>query len=342
MTKRKTQPKNKLEAPVNGKSSKKRKVLSELDVECRTETRAAKRRRLNNAEIDSGPTDSIVSDVKIKQDIDEVDKVVVSADIGMDDVKVNMNTDLVTAAKLNISKSAIDILNMKSLMSSFNGDNPDQFFEHCRQFVNSSTMASAEILTIDQADTPLWFEMRYGRITASRIYQASRCKTKNGSLVDSIMGKRSGWSFAMQRGTNLEDQVFNILKNEMHLQGHKLKQCGLFVDEKLPHFGASPDGIADDFVVEIKCPATAKTYSEYISVETLQRRYLAQIQLQMHITKRKRALLGVADLNFEKNKKVVKVWIDYDENYVKELIDDANAFWIQAVYPLLRRKHFNK
>lgn len=154
------------------------------------------------------------------------------------------------------------------------------------------------------------------------------------------MGKRSGWSFAMQRGTNLEDQVFNILKNEMKLQGHKLKQCGLFVDEELPHFGASPDGIADDFVVEIKCPATAKTYSEYISVETLKRNYFAQIQLQMHITKRKKALLGVADLNFERNKKVFKVWIDYDADYVKELIDDANTFWIQAVYPLLRRKHF--
>lgn len=153
------------------------------------------------------------------------------------------------------------------------------------------------------------------------------------------MGKRSGWSFAMQRGTNLEDQVFNILKNEMKLQGHALKQCGLFVDETLPHFGASPDGISDDFVVEIKCPATPKTYAEYISVETLQKRYFAQIQLQMHITKRKKALLGVADWNFERNKKVVKVWIDYDEDYVKELIDEANTFWIQAVYPLLRRKH---
>lgn len=312
------------------------------NIECRTETRAAKRRRLNNAGSEASSTNSIISDLKIEQDIDEVDKAIVYEHETGVKTDVNARLTKISDGLCEIGKSAIDILSMKTLMSSFTGDNPDQFFNHCRQFVNSSTMSSAEILTIDQADTPLWFEMRYGRITASRIYQASRCKTKNGSLVDSIMGKRSGWSFAMQRGTNLEDQVFNVLKNEMYMQGHKLKQCGLFVDETLPHFGASPDGIADEFVVEIKCPATPKTYSEYISVETLQRRYFAQIQLQMHITKRKKALLGVADLNFERNKKVVKVWIDYDEDYVKELIEEANAFWVQAVYPLLRRKHFKR
>lgn len=136
--------------------------------ELRTETRAAKRRRLNNAKNGTGSTDAIECDVKSNQGVDEVDKVVVFASIETD-VKVKNNTDVDKSDKLNISKSAIDILNMKSLMSSFNGENPDQFFNHCRQFVNSSTMASAEILTIDQADTPLWFDMRYGRITASRV-----------------------------------------------------------------------------------------------------------------------------------------------------------------------------
>lgn len=320
------------------------KLLLIRNIECRTETRAAKRRRLNNAGNEDILTIPIQPVLKIiEQDMDEVDKAIVSEYKDETEVKVNISSlTEISTELIDTSKSAIDILNMKTLMSSFAGVNSDQFFIHCRKFVNSSTMNSAEILTIDQADTKLWFEMRYGRVTASRVYQASRCKTKNGSLVDSIMGKRSGWSFAIQRGTNLEDQVFNVLKNEMQLQGHKLRQCGLFVDEALPHFGASPDGIADDFVVEIKCPATPKTYSEYISVETLQRRYFAQIQLQMHITKRKKALLGVADLNFERNKKVVKVWIDYDADYVKELIDEANYFWIQAVYPLLRRKHFIK
>lgn len=99
--------------------------------------------------------------------------------------------------------------------------------------MNTSNISSIEVLTIEQADTPIWHQMRFGRITASRIHQASRCKTKNGSLVDSIMGKRSGWSFAMQRGTNLEDKVFNVLKKEM--SSHNLKKCGIYLDPFLPN-----------------------------------------------------------------------------------------------------------
>lgn len=236
--------------------------------------------------------------------------------------------------------SAVEILNMKTLMGSFTGNHPESFFEHCRTFMNAEVMESVELLTIEQANTPLWFLMRYGRITASRIHQASRCKTKNGSLVDSIMGKKSGgFSFAMARGNDLESKVFNVLKKQMKVQNSVIRQCGLFLDPHLPHFAASPDGIAEDFVVEIKCPATPKTHAEYINVNTLQPKYYAQIQLQMHITKKERALLGVADLQFERNKKVTKVWIDYDKNYVNSLIEDAHEFWIEAIYPQLKRKH---
>lgn len=315
-------------------------IFTSRNNETVVETRAAKRRRLNS----KPETKSKLSDLLIKKEesVDEIDRATVRNVETEAELIVSLNLVKTPDEIANIDKSAIDILNMKGLMSSFSGDHPDHFIKHCRQFINFSILSSAEILTIDQADTPLWFDMRYGRITASRIYQASRCKTKNGSLVDSIMGKRSGWSFAMQRGTNLEDKVFEVLKNEMALHGHHLKQCGFFLDETLPHFGASPDGISDDFVVEIKCPATPKTYSEYISVDKLQRKYFAQIQLQMHITKRKKALLGVADLNFEHNNKVAHVWIDYDDKYVEDLIEDANAFWIQAVYPLIKRKHFKR
>lgn len=137
------------------------------NTESRTETRAAKRRRLNNAENETISTNSIQADLKIKQDVDEVDKAIASTNDGID-VKVYIDTNVIKASD-DLCKSAIEILNMKTLMATFAGNNPDQFFNHCRQFVNSTTMTSAEILTIDQADTPLWFEMRYGRITASRV-----------------------------------------------------------------------------------------------------------------------------------------------------------------------------
>lgn len=40
----------------------------------------------------------------------------------------------------------------------------------------------AEIRTTDQSNINLWYELRYDRITASELYEASRCKTGEGYL----------------------------------------------------------------------------------------------------------------------------------------------------------------
>lgn len=38
--------------------------------------------------------------------------------------------------------------------------------------------------TVLQSKTTDWYKVRYGRITASRIYEASRCQTLDGSLSE--------------------------------------------------------------------------------------------------------------------------------------------------------------
>ncbi|GBP66215.1 TBC1 domain family member 4 [Eumeta japonica] len=46
----------------------------------------------------------------------------------------------------------------------------------------------AEQLTKQQSECAIWHELRYGRITASKFYEAAHCKTNNGSLVQQIIG----------------------------------------------------------------------------------------------------------------------------------------------------------
>lgn len=41
---------------------------------------------------------------------------------------------------------------------------------------------------IRQSESTLWKELRYGRITACRIYEVAHCKTPRGSLVEQIIG----------------------------------------------------------------------------------------------------------------------------------------------------------
>jgi len=57
--------------------------------------------------------------------------------------------------------------------------------------------------------------MRYGRITASKAYEASKCiTTTNGTLAKQILGSsKVKLTKAMIRGIHLEEQVSLIFKN---------------------------------------------------------------------------------------------------------------------------------
>ncbi|KAL0803217.1 hypothetical protein ABMA28_017318 [Loxostege sticticalis] len=168
-----------------------------------------------------------------------------------------------------------------------------------------------------QVDSVLWHYLRQGRVTASNIYNSTRCTTANGVLVKSIMGGyKVPESRAIQRGKRLEKLI---------------KDCGFMLVSGI--IGASPDGITDTYVVEIKCPCKESTLKKYINNNyEIMDKYKAQIMLQMHATKKQKGLFCIADPKFEQNKKVYKIWVQYDEKYTLKLIEEAEKFWKQFIF----------
>lgn len=231
----------------------------------------------------------------------------------------------------------VEVLKMENLIKSFGRGQFKDFHTHCVKVMNDNSEAVqiANDLTVEQADTSIWHELRIGRITASRLHETTRCTMTKGSLVDKFMGKRSGWSFAMARGTILEEFVFEEVKKEYP----ELQRAGLIMNQNVhPFFAASPDGYHKDFVLEIKCPNTRNTFDTYIDVNKLSRKYFAQIQLQMLITGKTKALLAVASLDFEKTRNITKIWIPLDDEYMTEMMEQANEFYEKAIFPALKRK----
>lgn len=231
----------------------------------------------------------------------------------------------------------VEVLKMENLMKTFGRGSFEDFQKHCIKIMNENPSLAeiAHELTVEQADTSIWHELRIGRITASRLHEATRCTMTRGSFVEKLMGQRSGWSFAMMRGTVLEEFVFLEVMKEYP----DLRRAGLIMDHKIhPFLAASPDGLHNDFVLEIKCPATQNTYEQYIDINRLSKKYFAQIQLQMYITGKTKAMLAVASLDFEKTRNITKIWIPFDEDYMKDMIDQAMEFYEKAVFPALKRK----
>ena len=130
--------------------------------------------------------------------------------------------------------------------------------------------------------------MRFGRLTASNIYEASRCQTPEGSLVNRIIGiAKSYESKYMKRGTELEPQVISETEKMLNC---KIERSGLHIIPSLPMLGASPDGICSEFIVEVKCPCSEKNIDHYLCNGEISNKCKGQMNLQMLATGKKKGL----------------------------------------------------
>ncbi|GBN31468.1 hypothetical protein AVEN_211393-1 [Araneus ventricosus] len=144
---------------------------------------------------------------------------------------------------------------------------------------------------INQADIPVWHELRSGRITASKAHAAKKCNNLEGCLTDSILGAKFKISKAMRRGQLLEGKTIKHLKKKIN---KSLQSCGLLLSVQKSLFSASPDALADNFIVEVKCPISESTMIKYFKDGMPVDKHFAQMQLQMLFVRKLKGLFCVA------------------------------------------------
>ncbi|CAH1961609.1 unnamed protein product [Acanthoscelides obtectus] len=75
----------------------------------------------------------------------------------------------------------------------------DNLVDIMKTTFNRAAISAIEEATRMQYKSSLWYEMRYGRITASKAHEVSVCHTPDGSLVATIMGAKIPDTIAMKR-----------------------------------------------------------------------------------------------------------------------------------------------
>lgn len=210
----------------------------------------------------------------------------------------------------------------------------EKLVDAMKTIFNAAAISAIEEATRKQNKSSLWYEMRYGRITASKAYEVSVCHTPDGSLVAAIMGAKLPDTAAMRRGRNLELSVRKTVSVNLK---KKIASCGLYVCQEYPMIAASPDGLMKDAIIEIKCPAKVKSKDNYLKNGVISNKCKAQVQLQMYAAGVQKCYFCVADSNFEETKNVEIVTVTYDDAYVKDLIEKLVCFWKSTIYPILHR-----
>lgn len=176
-----------------------------------------------------------------------------------------------------------------------------------------------------------WFQLRLGKATASK-------------FNDIMKGSRlAGWKnyraeLTAQRLTGKNEEGFTSapmqwgIDNEPLARLHytlrtrnQVEECGFFEHEELAA-GASPDGlIGEDGTLEIKCPNTA-THISTLRTGKVPFEYVAQVQGQMWITKRKWADFVSFDPRLPDNANLIIVHVERDEDYILRLEDNVRQF----------------
>lgn len=234
--------------------------------------------------------------------------------------------------------SKVNELSVHQLMIKFIHTNIDQsaesFVKFCIDSMDEEIIKNATKLSHGQSENSLWYELRYGRITASKLYEMAVCKTPSGSLVNEIIGAAKTFdTVAMQRGRKLEKAVLIEVKRKLNTN---IQNCGFIIIKDYGVMGASPDGVTEDRVIEIKCPMNDKSFKRYINARNeISKKYLAQINLQMRARNVEKGYFCVAHPNFEETSACTIIDVNYDKDFTEHIIECALIFWKNNVFPLL-------
>lgn len=203
--------------------------------------------------------------------------------------------------------------------------------------------------TVLQSHSLVWFAHRKGRLTASRFFNICRTSIEkpSKSLIDSVF--RNGTTVktaATTWGYEKEKVALHAYQKQMRKNhaSFTVEPSGLMVNPHAPHLGASPDGLVSctccvgSGVLEIKCPysvrdalpITANYFTKINNTYKLKRnhQYYYQIQGQIMI-----AEASYCDFCCWTNCGINIERIDYDDDFVSEMVPKLDNFFIKVILP---------
>ncbi|XP_063389242.1 uncharacterized protein LOC134675024 [Cydia fagiglandana] len=214
----------------------------------------------------------------------------------------------------------------------------DLFLDHLKK--QALKRFEIERSTILQAESALWLELRRCILTASLFGKICKRRPNLNSapLVKSIL-----YSYdlshvpSIRHGKENEAKALEQLGTQENIN---IQKCGLFIHEQYCFLGASPDGICQEGLVEIKCPFSAFGVDPDEAIATkkikcfkrnnagkyvmdINHDWYYQIQGQLHIAD-KRVCIFAIWTGPEFTMKVVRIPKDDD-------------FWEQKMLPKLSR-----
>ncbi|CAL9686377.1 unnamed protein product [Knipowitschia caucasica] len=239
---------------------------------------------------------------------------------------------------------------------------PELLRQHCLTILKDVTVTpeqavNVERLTREQNKCKEWFHFRLGRITASNMKAVCDYNSASpaSSTIQAVCGRKPVKTKATDYGLKHEGIALSAYTEKMCQQHENffVKKCGLFLNGRYSHVGATPDGIVQCDccgvgLVEVKCPYTAKEKGlssvDYIKEGHLidKHKYKYQIQTQLTVTQK-----AYCDFVVWSPTGMFIQRIEPDQALEEEILKKSEDFFLSVVLPemtgsLLTRERLHK
>jgi len=187
---------------------------------------------------------------------------------------------------------------------------------------------------MNEQGSPEWFAARCGKVTASRVadiiaktktgYSTSRDNYMAQLVCERMTGKpaESYSNSAMQHGTDTEPFARAAYEANADIL---VTEVGFITHPWITMSGASPDGLAGEGLVEIKCPNTA-THIQTLLDQKVQEKYITQMMWQMACTERPWCDFVSFDPRMPEKHQLFIKRIDFDKQLVDSLENSVIQF----------------
>ena len=182
--------------------------------------------------------------------------------------------------------------------------------------------------------TDEWFAARIGKVTASRVadviaktksgYGAGRANYLADLVVERLTGQKAqGFSnAAMEWGTEQEPHARAAYSAKT---GILVEEVGFINHPTVAMSGASPDGFAEEGLIEVKCPNTS-TMLEWILDGEVPSKHIPQLQWQMACTGRPWCDFVSFDPRLPERLQLLVVRVPRDDAYIAMLETEVKKF----------------
>ena len=187
---------------------------------------------------------------------------------------------------------------------------------------------------MEQRNDPAWWAARLGKVTASRVadviaktktgYGAGRANYMADLVVERLTGQKAS-SFtnaAMEWGTEQEPYARAAYSAKT---GILVEEVGFIDHPTVAMSGASPDGFAEEGLIEVKCPNTA-THLEYVLAELPPLKYFTQMQGQMACAGKPWCDFVSFDPRLPERLQLLVIRVPRDDDYIAVLETEVKKF----------------